>query len=74
MEADSGRKRRMENIEKFLKCELRTVRVIEVTDGEITLEFEDGTITLYLNHALNEGEGFPESFSVKRRANDTSSN
>jgi len=56
-------------IENFLKCDLRKVKVIEVTDGEITLEFDHESITLYLNHELNEAEGFPESFTVKMQGN-----
>jgi len=66
MKSEHEAKRRG-SIRKFLKCDLNSVRVVEVTDGEITLEFDGDGVTLYLNHILNEDQGFPESFTIKRK-------
>lgn len=60
------RGRSKENIKNFLKCDLDKLRVAEITDGEITLEFDGEAVTLYLNHELNEDQGFPKSFKITK--------
>lgn len=57
-----------QELEAFLNCDLDKIRVVEISDGEITLEIDetDKAFTLYLNHKLNEAQGFPKSFIIKR--------
>lgn len=51
----------------FLTSNIETMKVIEITDGEITLKSDAGVITLYLNHELNESQKFPKSFLKTRK-------
>lgn len=54
-------------VHEFLKTDVNKLKVVEISDGEITLETEEGyVITLYLNHKLNETQGFPRSFLIRR--------
>ena len=52
-------------IREFLNSDLDAVKVVEVTDGEITLRFgKKKMVALYLNHKLNESIGWPKSFKI----------
>lgn len=54
-------------LEDFLNTRLDELKVVEVTDGEITIEYlswpKPKLLTLYLNHKLNEEQGLPKSFN-----------
>jgi len=57
-------------VEEFLNTPIEELKVVEITDGEITLEYpywpNSKFITLYLNHELNEDQGLPKEFSKRK--------
>lgn len=63
-------KLRESDVIEFLDARIEEIEVVEITDGEITLQLlfypNPKLITLYLNHDLNEGQGLPKEFNIKR--------
>jgi len=55
-----------EELEKLLKADLNKVRVIAISDGEITLELGTTYYTLYLDQNLNEDLGWPKDFYIQK--------
>lgn len=47
----------------FLSYPLKDMELLEISDGEITIKAGKVVATLYLDHELNEGQGFPKSFT-----------
>ena len=54
----------VKRIEDFLACEPSELKVVSITDGEITLSLKGQMVDLYLDHELNTAQGFPDSFKI----------
>jgi len=57
-------------VEEFLNTPIEELKVVEISDGEVTLEYPSWPnskfITLYFNHELNEDQGLPKEFSKRK--------